>query len=149
PDGDLDLDLGQEAHGVFGTAIDLALPLLPAEALHFAGSEPVNAERGQRFAHLVQLERLDDCDDEFHLAWSPTSSVLPDPVEGATQESCRGDSVQNEGNDGSRGGGWCGRSGFLPKICSYAARVLAAVGAGRVDLDWGGARKGAVDAVAE
>src|SRR6185312_4756076 len=33
-DHDLDLDLGQKAHGIFGAAIDLGLAFLPAESFH-------------------------------------------------------------------------------------------------------------------
>src|SRR6202041_476380 len=34
-DSDLDLDLGQETHGVFGAAIDFRMALLPAVSLDF------------------------------------------------------------------------------------------------------------------
>src|SRR5258707_10504911 len=52
-DHDLDLDLGQEAHRVLRTAIDFGLTLLPAEALHFAHRQALDAERRQRVPHLV------------------------------------------------------------------------------------------------
>src|ERR1700704_788241 len=45
-DGDLDLDLGQEAHRVFGPAIDFRMALLPAISLHFSHRETVNANGG-------------------------------------------------------------------------------------------------------
>src|SRR5690242_6517782 len=35
-DDDLDLDLGQEAHRILRTAVDLGLPLLATESLHLA-----------------------------------------------------------------------------------------------------------------
>src|SRR3954466_3492155 len=65
-DRDLDLELRQEAHGVFGAAVDLGMPLLPAVALHFRDGQPVHAEAGQRVAHLLELERLDDGHDDLH-----------------------------------------------------------------------------------
>ena len=40
---DLDLDLGQEVHGVFGAAIDLGVALLAAEALDLGDGEPGDA----------------------------------------------------------------------------------------------------------
>src|SRR4051794_14225611 len=66
-DDDLDLHLGQEAHGVLRTAIDLGLALLAAKALHFTDRQALDAERGQRVAHVVQLEWLEDRHDHFHL----------------------------------------------------------------------------------
>src|SRR5262249_10756994 len=65
-DRDLDLDLGQEIHRVFGTAIDLGVPLLSAVALHLAHRDAGDTEICQRLAHLVELERLDDGGDELH-----------------------------------------------------------------------------------
>jgi len=40
---------------------------LQAEALDFSHHHAAHADRGQRFAHLVQLERLDCRDDQFHV----------------------------------------------------------------------------------
>ena len=70
-DHDLDLHLGQEAHGVLGAAIDLGLALLAAEAFDLADRQALDAERGQRVAHLVQLERLEDRHDHFHCRHPP------------------------------------------------------------------------------
>src|SRR3954447_17043452 len=52
-DADLDLELGQEVHGVFGAAIDFSVALLPAEALDLGDGHAVDAERGQRVADFV------------------------------------------------------------------------------------------------
>ena len=68
---DLDLDLRQEAHGVLGAAIDLGLALLSAEPLDLAHRQSLDAERGQRVADLVQLERLEDRHDHFHFGCPP------------------------------------------------------------------------------
>src|SRR5579862_1894355 len=65
-DRDLDLDLGQEAHCVFGPAIDLGLALLTPESLDLGGRHALDAERGQRLPHVVELERFDDGDNELH-----------------------------------------------------------------------------------
>src|ERR1051326_3695762 len=63
---DFDLELGQEAHGVFGAAIDFGVALLPAISLDFGDGQSVHADAGQRVADLVELERLDDGHDQFH-----------------------------------------------------------------------------------
>src|SRR5258706_626088 len=64
--GDFDLDLGKEIHGVFRTAIDFRMPLLAPVAFDFANGHPLNAQRRQRLAYFVELERLYDSRDEFH-----------------------------------------------------------------------------------
>jgi hypothetical protein len=43
------------------------MALLAAIALDFRHSQAVNANRGQRIANLVQLERLDNSHHDFHL----------------------------------------------------------------------------------
>src|SRR3954468_13372658 len=65
-DTDLDLELGQEVHGVLGAAINLGMALLAAETFHLGHGHAVDAERGERVANLVELERLDDGDNELH-----------------------------------------------------------------------------------
>src|SRR4030095_14825226 len=65
-DHQLDLDLGQEAHGVLGAAIDLGLALLPAEPLDLADRQALDAKPGERVAHLVELEGLEDRHHQFH-----------------------------------------------------------------------------------
>src|SRR5947199_1184458 len=64
--GDLDLDLGQEAHGVFGAAIDFGMALLPAISLDFRHRQTVNADGGQGVANFFELEWLDDRHNDFH-----------------------------------------------------------------------------------
>ena len=64
---DLDLHFRQEVHRVFGAAIDFGLPLLAAESLDLGGGQSLHAEVRQRLADIVQLERLDDCRNQFHL----------------------------------------------------------------------------------
>src|SRR5690349_14929713 len=59
----LDLHLGQEIDHVFGSAIELGVALLPSEALDLGDRDALHADRGQGLAHLVKLERLDDCGD--------------------------------------------------------------------------------------
>src|SRR5262252_10730968 len=65
-DGNFDLDLGQEAHGVFGAAIDFRMALLPAVSLDFRHRETVNADGGQGVPDFFQLEWLDDRHNNFH-----------------------------------------------------------------------------------
>src|SRR5437867_4415349 len=65
-DDHLDLDLGQEIDDVLRTAIELGMALLAAETLDLRHREPADADIGERLAHLVELERLDDGVDFFH-----------------------------------------------------------------------------------
>src|SRR3974390_1156112 len=65
--GDLDPHLGQEVHSVFRAAINFSVPLLAPITLDFGHGHAVNADGGERVAHLIELERLDDRNDHFHL----------------------------------------------------------------------------------
>src|SRR3990170_7607594 len=67
-DGDLDLHLGQEVHHVFSAAVELRVPLLPAEALDLGHGDALHADLGERVAHVVELEGFDDGGNEFHFA---------------------------------------------------------------------------------
>src|SRR6266496_4756002 len=62
----LHLDLREEVDDVFGAAIELGVALLAAEALHLGHRKARDADFGQRLAHFVELERLDDRFDFFH-----------------------------------------------------------------------------------
>src|SRR5690606_37688079 len=64
--GGLDLHFRQEIDDVFGAAVQLGVALLAAEALDLGDRDALDADRGQRFADLVELERLDDRGDQFH-----------------------------------------------------------------------------------
>jgi putative MFS transporter len=64
--GDLQLDLRQQLHLVFGPAIDLGLALLPAIAAHLGDGQARGAGVGDRFKHRVEAARLDDGDDHLH-----------------------------------------------------------------------------------
>src|SRR6202020_3361345 len=77
-DRDLDFQLGKEAHGVFGAAIDLGMPLLPAVALDLSHCQSVHSDGGERIAHLLQLERLYDRHYDFHklAPWCRAAAVL-------------------------------------------------------------------------
>jgi len=65
-DCDLEAQLGQEIHRVFGAAINLHVTLLPSITLDLVHGHAVNAEAGEGVAHLVELERFDDHDDQLH-----------------------------------------------------------------------------------
>src|ERR1700722_8890361 len=65
-DRDLDFQLGKEAHGVFGAAIDFGMPLLAPVALNLRNCQTVHSDGGERIAHLLQLERLYDRHYDFH-----------------------------------------------------------------------------------
>src|SRR3979411_1085430 len=63
---DLDLDLGQEAHRVFSTAIDFRMTFLPAISLDFRYRQTVNANGGQGIPDFFELEWLDNRHNNFH-----------------------------------------------------------------------------------
>ena len=63
--GNLEPQLGKEIHRVFGAAIDFGMALLPPVAFDLAHGHAVDADAGERFAHFVEFERLDDSDDHF------------------------------------------------------------------------------------
>ena len=70
-DCDLNLELRQEAHGVFGAAIDFGVPLLTPVSLDLSDGHAVHPDRGQGVTDLVELEWLYDGHDDFHLVRSP------------------------------------------------------------------------------
>ena len=63
---DLDLHFGQKVDDVFGPPVKLGMALLPAEALRFEDSDPLDSRFLQGLLHLVELERLDDRFDLLH-----------------------------------------------------------------------------------
>src|SRR5262249_28652896 len=63
---DFDFDLREKIHRVLRAAVDFRVPFLPAVTLDFADRHALHAKRRQRFANLIELERLDDGRDEFH-----------------------------------------------------------------------------------
>src|SRR5580704_6578318 len=84
-DSDLEPDLGQEVHGIFGAAIDFHMALLAAVAFDLGHGHAVHPDRGQRVTHLLELERLDDGDDELHGA-VPGSWVFDINVQSARDD---------------------------------------------------------------
>src|SRR3990170_737863 len=62
----LDLHLGQEIHHVLRAAVQLGVALLPPEALDLGHGKPAHARLGERRAHVIEFERLDDRFDFFH-----------------------------------------------------------------------------------
>src|SRR6185295_19978991 len=74
-DRDLDLQLRQKVHGVFGTAIDFRMSLLSSVAFDLGNGQSVNADAGEGVTHLLQLERLDDGHDDLHVAPVPALAL--------------------------------------------------------------------------
>ena len=75
--GDFELYLGQKIHHVFGTSVEFRVPFLPAKTLGFGHRKPVDAGFGQRFAHLVELERFDDSNYEFAYQYREGKDINP------------------------------------------------------------------------
>src|SRR4051812_35930029 len=78
-DGDLDLDLGQEAHRVFSTAIDFRMAFLPAVSLDFRHRETVNANGGQGVPDFFEFEWLNDRHNNFHGSYPRLGPVQTRP----------------------------------------------------------------------
>src|SRR5690606_30845258 len=74
-DGDLDLELGKEMHGIFGAAVDLGMALLPAVALDLGYRHAVDVERVEGLTYLFQPRRLDDRYHQFHGSNAPLRRV--------------------------------------------------------------------------
>src|SRR5438034_5091318 len=55
---DLDLDLRQEVHDIFGAAIEFSVALLATEAFHLRHRQPSDSDFGEGLANFVELERL-------------------------------------------------------------------------------------------
>src|SRR6266850_8183913 len=91
-DDELDLHLGQEVDHVLGAAIQLGMALLPAETLHLGHGQAGDPDLRERFAHLVELERLHDRFDLLHgfpppgcghcivATWKAFGSSTPSPL---------------------------------------------------------------------
>ena len=65
---ELQLDLGQEIHGVFTAPVDFSVALLTAEPLDLADGHPFDAHFAEGVLHLFELEGLDDGFDFFHIS---------------------------------------------------------------------------------
>ena len=63
----LKLQFRKEADGIFGAAVDLGVALLAPESLHLGDGHAVNANGGESVTHFLQLERLDNRHDNFHV----------------------------------------------------------------------------------
>src|SRR3984957_3367589 len=78
-DRDFDFQLRQKAHGVFGAAINLGVPLLAPVAFDFRHRQSVHPDGSQRVAHLLQFERLNHCHHYFHVPHPSLAAVRPNP----------------------------------------------------------------------
>jgi len=61
------LIVGQEVDHVLGAAVELGVALLATEALDLGDGDAGDADFAERLADVVQLERLDDGHDHFHV----------------------------------------------------------------------------------
>src|SRR5262249_36739837 len=104
----LDLDLGQEAHGVFGAAVDFGVALLTPVSLDLGDGHPVHPDRGQSVADLIELERLDNGRNDFHGFQSPLG---PGPAGWQVQAIVTGRCCKDSS---SRGNAWGTESNRVP-----------------------------------
>src|SRR3989442_11410959 len=63
---DLDFDLRQEVHDIFGAAVEFRVPLLATEAFHLRHSQSGDSDFGKGLADFVELERLHHGFDFLH-----------------------------------------------------------------------------------
>src|SRR4051812_7429468 len=55
-----DLHLRQEIHDVLRASVELGVSLLAPETLHLRHRDALHTDAGERLAHLIELERLDN-----------------------------------------------------------------------------------------
>ena len=65
-DGDFDLQLGEEMHGIFSAAIDFRMALLPAISLDFGHRHPVDIKRIERLTDVFQPRWFYYSNHQFH-----------------------------------------------------------------------------------
>src|ERR1700722_16644290 len=65
-DRDVDPDLGQHVHHIFGPAVDFRVAFLTAEAFDLGHRHALRPDGGKRVAHVVELEWFDDGSDQLH-----------------------------------------------------------------------------------
>src|SRR3954451_15579591 len=65
-DRDFDFQFWQKIHDIFGATVDFGMAFLAAVTLDLGYGHAVNADRGQRLAHLVKLEGFDNGNEELH-----------------------------------------------------------------------------------
>jgi len=63
---ELDFDLGEKIDDILAAAVDIGVPFLAAEALHFGDGHAFDADFGEGVFHFLQFEGFDDGGDEFH-----------------------------------------------------------------------------------
>src|SRR5260370_26663444 len=65
-DRDVDPDLGQHVHHIFGATVDFRVAFLASEAFDLGHRHALRPDAGERVAYLVELEWLDDGSDQLH-----------------------------------------------------------------------------------
>src|SRR3546814_16737826 len=87
---DLDLHLGQEVHDIFGAAIEFGMALLAPEALGLGHRDALQPDLLKCLFDFVQLERLYDSLDLFHVclqvSYASTASPYARPVPACQQD---------------------------------------------------------------
>ena len=66
-DEDLQLELGYEVNFVLGSAVHLGVTALASKALGLGDRHTTDVQGLQAFLHVIQLEGLENCDNEFHV----------------------------------------------------------------------------------
>ena len=64
----LDFCLWQEVDHILGTAIQLGVTFLAPEPLDLGDGDALHTDGREGFAHFIELERLNDGSDEFHVS---------------------------------------------------------------------------------
>src|ERR1043165_1922053 len=72
---DLQFDFAHEIYRVLVAAVDFGVALLAAVALNIRNGDATDARMTQRFAHSIELGRLDDRNDVFHAIILPSLRV--------------------------------------------------------------------------
>jgi hypothetical protein len=84
------------------------MPLLPPIAFDLSHRHALDAERGKRFAHFVELEGFDDRRDKLHLpSFRVVARAGPIPKEGGPALTIYQEAGQLPGGDLRRWKKWC------------------------------------------
>src|ERR1700730_16444878 len=101
---EFELDLGQEVHTVFTTAINLGVALLPAVPEHIGDGHAFHAQLGQHFLYRLKSGWLDNCFEFGH-------RLLSDRVGSSARD---GNSVARRGVRSATSSCRCGAAAASP-----------------------------------
>jgi hypothetical protein len=80
--GDLDANLGDKINLILAAAVELGMTFLTPEAFHLADGHSDDAEFGQSFFHVAELEGFNHRDNQLHSSLRSRKAKHPDDLVG-------------------------------------------------------------------